>query len=242
MCFFHIAMSHSRSYTYHFSDVKPSGKNLDEFLRLRELEKDHPALIFLDEIMPELENSVVVRGEYVVFDIREIRLDEGEIEIQDVVFSTGRQVCAYLRGAEQAALFLCTAGDEISRLSGRFTADGNLLEAYLVDAIGSLTVENAMDKIMDDLEQEQKAAGWRISNRYSPGYCNWELSEQKKLFRLMEGNHTGITLTDSCLMIPRKSVSGIIGIGKSIIRRDYGCDICHNAACIYRKIRQSGRS
>jgi cobalamin-dependent methionine synthase I len=115
------------------------------------------------------------------------------------------------------------------------------MEAYILDAIGSLTVEKAMDKIQENLIVEMSAGSMKISNRYSPGYCNWHLSGQKSLFGLIDENPTGIQINDSCLMTPRKSISGIIGIGKDLKHHEYGCAVCNNATCIYRRILHSAK-
>ena len=56
----------------------------------------------------------------------------------------------------------------------------------------------------------------------------------------MGENPTGIALSESCLMHPIKSVSGVIGIGTTARRRAYGCVICQNKTCIYRRLVQKG--
>ena len=63
--------------------------------------------------------------------------------------------------------------------------------------------------------------------------------EQKQLFSLLPNTMDFISLTKSCLMLPIKSVSGIIGVGKEVRKTGYSCDICSNKACIYRKIRMN---
>ena len=76
-----------------------------------------------------------------------------------------------------------------------------------------------------------------MANRYSPGYCGWALSEQKRFFALFPENHCGIKLSDSCLMDPIKSVSGVIGFGRNVKKTAYECQMCELTTCIYRKIR-----
>ena len=59
--------------------------------------------------------------------------------------------------------------------------------------------------------------------------------------KLVGNNPTGITLSDSCLMYPTKSVSGIIGIGPRMRRLEYGCPACDNKGCVYRRIVQGDK-
>jgi hypothetical protein len=78
----------------------------------------------------------------------------------------------------------------------------------------------------------------KITNRYSPGYCDWNVGEQHKLFSFFPDNYCGIRLTPSALMDPVKSVSGIIGIGENVKRNDYTCRVCDMKDCIYRRSRE----
>lgn len=228
-----------KRFDFKFSDVRPSQKDLADFLQLEKLDEDHPALVFLEEILPSLDNLGHIHGGYRIFDITgqsQAGLTLSTFPGISETFDLGVQVKGYLKGSEYAALFICTAGEEFNSMIDHFNGNGDILEAYLVDAIGSLTVENAMDRIMDNIEKDWSDLNFKITNRYSPGYCNWHLAEQQKLFRLLEGHDTDIQLTDSSLMLPTKSVSGIIGIGREARKRDYGCATCNNTTCIYRKI------
>jgi len=101
--------------------------------------------------------------------------------------------------------------------------------------IGSEVVEAAADKMHEMLCEEMQEIGLKISNRYSPGYCGWDVSEQKKLFQFFPEKYCGIQLLESCLMTPIKSISGIIGIGPYIHFRGYNCGQCEMENCIYRK-------
>lgn len=225
-------------YNYTFPEVAPLLEEICEFLRLDPTEEEHPGIVFIDEILPELHANKSIRGGYKILPVDELNVKKGSIMLSDRALQLERQVCGYLKGSEYAALFLCTAGGLFTDLTHHFNSRGDLLEAYIVDAIGSLTVEKAMDKIQHDLKLKADVWQMEISNRYSPGYCNWHLSSQKALFGLIGENPSGVSLTDSCLMEPIKSVSGIIGIGKEVKRREYGCVVCQNENCIYRKIKQ----
>jgi hypothetical protein len=73
-----------------------------------------------------------------------------------------------------------------------------------------------------------------ISNRFSPGYCNWDVSEQHLLFQLLPENACGISLNDRALMTPIKSVTGVLGIGNGIERKEYKCSFGSKIDCIMR--------
>ncbi len=175
-------------------------------------------------------------GGYLLGSVERLDVQQGVVRVDGVDFAVGSQVAGYLKASEEAAFFLCTAGALFSDEAHALNAAGDFMEAYIIDAIGSMSVERAMDRIHHALDEAQAENGLKITNRYSPGYCNWPLKDQQSLFRLVGENPTGIELSPSCLMHPIKSVSGIIGIGKRVRRRPYGCAICQNKTCIYRRI------
>ena len=111
---------------------------------------------------------------------------------------------------------------------------GDLLKGYVYDVIGSEVVEAAADMMQEELKVEAAARGKNITNRFSPGYCGWDVAEQHKLFSFFRDNFCGITLTGSALMNPIKSVSGLIGIGENVKYAPYQCHLCDDRNCIYR--------
>jgi hypothetical protein len=119
-------------------------------------------------------------------------------------------------------------------MSRRSMKEGDLLRGYVYDVIGSEVVENAVDRMQGELKKTAAAEGQMITNRFSPGYCGWDVAEQHKLFSFFKNNFCAITLTDSALMDPVKSVSGLIGIGRDVNYISYQCHICDNKNCIYR--------
>lgn len=225
-----------RSFHFSFAEVAPTFAEVLDFLQSTDLEEEHPAVIFIRDILEELNFDTGIVGGYTLMDVDSLVVKEGQLRLKGVDLSPGRQVCGYIKESTQVAAFLCTAGEDFTRMTNQLNEQGDIMEAYILDAIGSLTVENAMDKIQEQLSTEMHQQGLKISNRYSPGYCNWPLSDQTMLFDLIGLNPTGITLSDSCLMTPRKSVSGVIGIGSQLKHHAYGCVVCNNTDCIYRRI------
>jgi cobalamin-dependent methionine synthase I len=91
-----------------------------------------------------------------------------------------------------------------------------------------------MDQIQKQFEELAGKQGWGISNRYSPGYCGWNVAEQQILFALLPPNPCNISLTQSSLMQPIKSISGIIGFGPDVKSKGHTCQFCEMQNCIYR--------
>ncbi|MDR2804640.1 MAG: hypothetical protein LBB85_03215 [Dysgonamonadaceae bacterium] len=212
------------SFHFSFKEVQPRFEEILSFLKSENSDAGYPVNEAIREIMPLLEDNDGITGGYILRKAGEIRLN------------TGSQIRAYMKGSDYLALFACTAGAIFTDLASRYHRESNYLEAFVADAIGSLTVEKAMDKIQTQLAAEMQTEGLQISNRYSPGYCNWPVSGQRELFVRMGEIPIAVSLTESCLMLPIKSVSGIIGVGAHIRKRPYACQICKNNTCIYRKL------
>ncbi|MGE5393483.1 MAG: vitamin B12 dependent-methionine synthase activation domain-containing protein [Candidatus Saccharibacteria bacterium] len=149
-------------------------------------------------------------------------------------FEIGKTVAKELRNSTSMTFFICTAGEGISRRSSDLLKGENPVLGYVYDVLGSMIVEAATDLLQQEIEQKAAKNGLAITNRYSPGYCKWSVADQHKLFSFFPAGCCGIHLTDSALMSPVKSVSGIIGMGEEVVYRDYTCDLCNMTDCFHR--------
>ena len=152
-------------------------------------------------------------------------------------FDMGKIILRQLRGSEAYALFVCTAGVDYESYQQRLKAEGDMVRVFIADALGSVIAEKCADQMETTLQESIDKLGWHHTNRFSPGYCGWHVSEQQRLFPLFDGHTCGITLTDSSLMVPIKSVSGIIGLGQEVRKLDYTCGLCTFEKCYKRKKR-----
>jgi len=213
-------------FRFDFDEVCPSKNEIMTFLSASQSGKTETLEVAVDEILLQLSDNKDIEGAYTVKNIAISALN------------AGKKIEKYLNDASCLALFACTAGKMFTDLTKKYNSEDDLLEAYIVDAIGSLTVEKTMDRIQSELEKKVARQGLKTTNRYSPGYCNWALEGQKKLFAEMGELPVNICLSEYCLMYPIKSVSGIIGIGKEVRKMKYACAICNDKNCIYRNIIQ----
>lgn len=225
-------------FRFNFTDVCPDNKSLAAALQVNDEGAYNDLLPVINNVLERLKDNRDIIGGYSISPCEEINVEKGIIKCGGKVLESGRRVTSYMKDASHLAAFVCTAGKIFSELSDEYFERGDFPEAFIVDSIGSVTVENAMDRIQILLEKEMYAIGMKISNRYSPGYCEWHVSGQQVLFSLIGDNNTGVRLTESSLMQPIKSVSGIIGIGKNIKKHPYGCSICNSKSCVYRKIKK----
>jgi hypothetical protein len=225
------------TFKFDFSELKLNVTQIEQVLGYKEGESHETIAEMISDLLKEAEKICRIKAEYSVFqNVRFVNTDKS-VEINNISFSINRIVYGQLKKAESVAVFLCTAGPEIGIKSRNAMKDGDLLTGYVYDVIGSEIVEAAADIMQYKLELVQTAGGKKITNRYSPGYCNWDVAEQHKLFRLMPDNYCGIVINSSALMNPEKSVSGFIGIGENVRHNPYTCSLCDMKDCIYRRVK-----
>lgn len=171
-----------------------------------------PAAV-IREVPLRFEDGVVVAGEH------------GRIE-SDLL----RRVLA---PCERLAVFVATMGEEVDR---RIDGASDVLETYLLDAVAARLTED-----LGDLVRNQVAAGLETDLgatwRYGPGTCDWDVRGQKVVFGLVDAELAGMKINEHCMMTPRKSVSGVIGIGprEQVARTGCACRYCPRRDCSHRR-------
>jgi hypothetical protein len=146
--------------------------------------------------------------------------------------------------AEQLALFAVTLGRPVSdEISGLF-ARRDFALGSLLDSAASLAAERAADVLEGRYWLGVRTAATvspvAVTLRYSPGYCGWDMTGQRALFNALRPAQVGITLRDSCLMEPLKSISGVI-IGGPPAIHNHSEDYPFCAACLERGCRARAR-
>ncbi len=172
-------------------------------------------------------------GGYRVIELVELASDT--LSANNVVMHIGDTIARQLIHTKRVAVFACTAGPALEKWSKELMEQDEFVVGYVADTLASEAVERAMDRIQTSLRKERALERDAITLRYSPGYCGWPVADQHALFSLLPERFCGIELTQSALMTPIKSISGIIGIGKSVQELQYGCSICELTTCFRRK-------
>ncbi len=229
----------NKTFDFKFKELNLSASMIETVLGYKEGEDRELVTSLIEELLIESQEISNIKSQYTLFN--DIHFDDiaKSIEINKISFQIKKIVFGQIKKSDSVAIFTCTAGEEIGIRSRMAMQERDFLRGYTYDVIGSEIVEAAADLMQADLERTMLNSGSKITNRYSPGYCNWDVAEQHKLFKLIPNNYCGIKLTQSALMDPVKSISGIIGVGKNVKFSRYTCSICGQADCVYRRIRNS---
>ena len=129
-------------------------------------------------------------------------------------------LCRYLADCDGVILFAATVGLELDRLIARY---GRIApaRALLMQAFGAERIEALCDAFCAELAQEKEQKGKRVLPRYSPGYGDFPLEAQRQIFSVLDcARQIGLSLNESLLMSPTKSVTAVVGIKRepSLIR------------------------
>jgi hypothetical protein len=157
------------------------------------------------------------------------------IVLESNIVITSKIMAKVMESASRIVIFTLTIGDPLEGITSQLAEDGLMSQASVLDAIGSTAAENVAISFEEKIRNMADSQGMEISRRFSPGYCDWDVSQQKMLFQALDGDQAGIHLTDSYLMIPRKSISGIIGIGTVGTMNHNPCKSCEQSTCVGRR-------
>jgi hypothetical protein len=141
--------------------------------------------------------------------------------------------------ADELALFAVTLGERVGVEITKCFRSNELALGAMLDAAASAAADKLAELVETRFRQSLSAGGQAGSDtgvlRYSPGYCGWDISGQKKLFEFVHPERIGIALRESFLMEPLKSVSGVIIAGPKEIHEfemSYpSCDRCETRGC-----------
>lgn len=197
--------------------------NINEALRYLGVREDPEGTLHrqMTALSQELQSIVTPRHTWVLSEASALALP-------------GRMAEKMLAQCKQAAILVCTLGQDFDRRM-RQLQSRDMARAVMLDALGSVYVEAACDEAEKTIVS--RFPGMHLTDRFSPGYGDLPLDVQPRLMALAGASRIGVTLTESLLMVPQKSVTAIIGIADTPQpARVRGCAYCPlNKTCQYRK-------
>lgn len=174
------------------------------YLRTSSKTEDKRLLALIDDCCAEVNECVKPKTLHRIFDCQ---VTEDRLIIGDMVFYSKR-LADTIQDCKRVCIFGATLGTECDRLL-RTYGTSDVTRAMVLQAC----LASKIEEVCDSLEDVLKAEGMTLRQRYSPGYFDLDISENKKIFEMLElTKRIGLTLTDTCQMVPTKSVTAIIGI------------------------------
>jgi hypothetical protein len=139
---------------------------------------------------------------------------------------SGPLVSGHLAGVKEVKAVVCTVGSKIDQYASRVMEDDIVL-GLAIDGLGSAAVEALANLICSEVELEANNRGLQSTIPLSPGMIGWGVAEgQPIIFNLLDPSQIGVELTPYNIMVPRKSLSMLIGIGPGLHSGQRLCDFC----------------
>lgn len=232
---FSIKQSIIKEFEFNYETCSISENKIITLLGYDEDTVPEPVLETINIILDALPSKVRLQSGYKIFNPRKVKLSYDSFIIDNRKFNCGKIICSSLKNSETLTFIISSVGEDIANWYKHFMENNEMLKGYLIDKIASELVEQLADKTELLLETELEQIELKATNRFSPGYCGWSVADQQNLFSLLPPKFCGVSINENSMMMPIKSVSAVIGIGKNVEKKNYECSICEIEFCYKRE-------
>jgi hypothetical protein len=183
-----------------------------------------PLIATAEEVLGEARELLVPVAVYTILPVRDF--EHQQVVLDGGATFSGPLVARALAGAAEVAVAVCSIGPALDEHVSALFAAGDPIRAMALDGAGTAAVTQLTAMVGIRICDAATARGWSVGMRASPGQEGWPIQQQRVLFSLVPGQKIGVQLTSSCLMLPRKSVSFVIGLGPDLRADSVPCDFC----------------
>ena len=194
---------------------------------------DDKTLQEIQDSFRELERLADKKSIYRIFELS--LKDENELKIGNVEIYS-RNLRTNLKDCKQVVLFAATLGAEVDRLIRKMQVV-DMAKAVVMQACAATLLEEYCDELQQKIAEHMQEQGKYIRPRFSPGYGDFSIQHQKAVLSMLEvSKRIGVTMTDSYMLTPTKSVTAVIGIGDAEMNCNLNsCEECDKTDCTYRR-------
>jgi len=183
-----------------------------------------PLLAAAQDVVAEAQQLLAPAALYIILPVR--HFEHQQIVLENGASFSGSLMARALAGATEVALAVCSIGPALEeRMTGLF-AEGDAVRALALEGAGIAAVRQVANTVGVRICDAATARGLNVGMRASPGQEGWAIQQQRVLFSLIPAEQIGVRLTSSCLMLPRKSVSFVMGLGPEMRADTVPCDFC----------------
>lgn len=204
--------------------------SVEESLKIGQLGRIADKIDDMDKHLEECKRLIKPAALYTYTKIEKVSKDG--ILIEDNKFLKSTKLAEQLSCSKEIAPYIITIGPDLEKRVTSIAPD-RILDSWILDNLGTYTLRTFGEHVQERIRKEK---GWKIS-RFNPGSTpTWGLEEQQKIFSIFSKEAVqekiGVDLTDTFMMIPRKSVSGVMG---QAISDYHNCVECR-LTCEYRQM------
>ncbi len=193
----------------------------------------------LNACLLEIDNLMANKYVYNVFDLDK---RENTISLKNTILTMeSKDIASHLAKSNKCVLMAASLGLEVD-MRIAYYSKVDVTKSLILDACASTAIEALCDEVQEEVRKEAANHGYNITSRFSPGYGDLPISLQKPIAQVLRTYpRMGLTVNDSSIMLPRKSVTAIIGWQKEKADADViKCKGCNKQNCSFRRAKYNG--
>lgn len=184
-----------------------------------------------------IEELKFISREKFTYDIFEVEMKDYKMQLSNsnLIFA-GNDIYNHLKECSKCAVIAVTLGVQVDKkIMGYSKID--LMKSLIFDACATTAIEAICDNLEVEISQIAKAQGFNITSRYSPGYGDFHLDIQADILNCLDAyRKIGLSTTENFILLPRKSVTAVIGFQRAkAIQKKTKCIDCKNEDCNFRR-------
>ncbi|CUX43435.1 vitamin B12 dependent-methionine synthase activation domain-containing protein [Clostridium sp. C105KSO13] len=193
---------------------------------------DHTLALISDSFL-NLEAAAGRKSIYRIFDLKQTGDDKVLIETMEI---HSKNLAKNLKGCNKIVLFGATLGIGADRLIRRASLT-DMARTVVLQACAAAMLEEYCEECQSNIDRELRTQGLYLRPRFSPGYGDFDIHYQTQLMQMLDcAKLIGLTMTDSFMMSPTKSVTAVIGASAAKEKcHSKGCESCDKEDCAYRR-------
>ena len=194
---------------------------------------DDHTLKLVESCFEELSQEACGR---IVYRIFELEFPEGGRILLGNLDIHSKNLYKNLTGCKKAVLLGATLGPKVDLLLRKYSI-GDMARVVTLQACAAAMLEEYLDEWQTALEADMKKEGYYIRPRFSPGYGDFDINNQEKFVNILESSKKiGLSLTNSFILVPTKSVTAVMGITENEEKCHIkGCEVCTKKDCLFRR-------
>ncbi|MBU3181213.1 vitamin B12 dependent-methionine synthase activation domain-containing protein [Clostridium psychrophilum] len=171
---------------------------------------------------------------YEIFDIE--RKDDQLFLVGSTLVLKDKDIKSLLINSEKCVVMAATLGTKVDSTLAYYSRF-DITKGVIMDACASTAIEYVCDQLQDEIMKNALKDDLHITTRYSPGYGDFAIQNGAKILNVLDAyKKIGLSITENSIMLPRKSVTAIIGLSKvASLNKHTGCAFCKNIGCEFRK-------
>jgi hypothetical protein len=171
---------------------------------------------------------------YQIFDIH--HKDNQIILLGSTLVLKDMDIINHLASSKKCLVMAATLGIDVDRRIAYYSRF-DITKGLIMDACATTAIENLCDELQAQIMEKSLVDNLHITNRFSPGYGDFSIKNQREVLNVLNAyKNIGLSVTESSIMIPRKSVTALIGLSEiETLESNDKCSGCKNIDCSFRK-------